>query len=232
MFLSRPPVGTDGLINLISLRKADLSLLASLFNSGLDEVLTANGSDLLSYVENLGILNTTLLSIMACFDEYSDAAAQKLALSILTKLVYCWGGTASTEVPPLSVIDGPGKGMVGTKVKVQKENVRRNPLNGFDSFILEQILPIAFVVPLQASFNPADGQSLLIIGEIALLHKTISTVIGSSYSDYLCNVYLPTLNCPENLRREFVATMTQTDRKDFRKYLQSFFISFRKERNH
>ncbi len=43
-FLSQPPVGTDDVITMLNLRRADLSLITGLFVAGLDDILTIPGT--------------------------------------------------------------------------------------------------------------------------------------------------------------------------------------------
>ncbi|KAI8901283.1 armadillo-type protein [Globomyces pollinis-pini] len=212
-FLTQPPVGTDYVIELVRLRKADLTLIATLFNSQLDGVLTAP--------ENLPELNNTLMSILGMIDEYSDPTIHKLIFSLFSKMVYCWGGAqqaVDTAIDPSSK-----KGMVGaTKTAKAKEILRRSPLPGFDTFILEQMVPSAFAIPMNSKFNLADGLSLVTLGEIAVLHKTILSVLNQQYLEFLHN-YLPTLSCPTTSVQEFITAVDQLDRKKLSKYLHTFF---------
>lgn len=158
-------------------------------------------------------MNSTLSSLMACFDEYSDMTIYKNAISLFDKMVYCWGGIGSPSASTLKQ----------TRTLKPKEILIRRPLDGFDSFILDQIVPILFHLPMRSNFNIKDGTSLLVIGEIALLHSTIYQVLGTPYIEYLTNMYLPTLNCPEPLRFEFATAVTEQDKKKSRKMIQTIF---------
>lgn len=52
-FLGINPIGTDDTLAFVNLRKADLTLLLSLFGAGLDDVLTDPGTFFLVVVFNL-----------------------------------------------------------------------------------------------------------------------------------------------------------------------------------
>src|SRR6478736_5635208 len=54
-FLLQPPVGTDDVLNLVNLRKADLTLITTIFNSQLNQVLSSPGIYIF-IIENLSEL--------------------------------------------------------------------------------------------------------------------------------------------------------------------------------
>ena len=99
----------------------------------------------------------------------------------------------------------------------QKEVLRRSPLAGFDSFILERIVPLTFAIVLRPKFSMTDGQSVLVLNEITLIHCTIIDNLGIKYQEYLCNVYFPTIQCPLLLGQEFAAAIAEKDRKNSKK---------------
>jgi exportin-T len=205
-FLSIPPVGTDDEVGLVNLRKAFLNLLGVILNSGLDSVLTCQ--------ENLGDLVSTMERIMSCFDTHSDKNTLKIAFSILGKFVFCFGGT------DLNITLYAQKSK-----KASKPNgllLRRAPLQGFDSFIFESMVPVAFVIPSKEGFNFTDGQSLLVLTEIANLHILIHKVLGKVYLDYLSN-YLPSIQMPQTMTQQFITTLVQGDPKAFRKFITLFY---------
>lgn len=207
-FLSIPPVGTDDEVGLINLRKSFLNLLGVILNSGLDEVLTCP--------DNLGDLESTLGRIMSCFDPHSDKNTLKIAFSILGKMVFCFGGTD----PTIALFTTASK-----KKGVKVSNgllLRRAPLPGFDPFIFKSMVPVAFMIPTKEDFNLTDGQSLLLLTEIANLHILIHKVLGKVYSDYLLN-YLPSIQVPTPITQQFVTTLDQGDPKAFRKYISVFY---------
>ncbi|KAJ3271577.1 pre-tRNA nuclear export protein [Terramyces sp. JEL0728] len=186
-FLSQPPVGTDDALNLLNLRKADLTLITTLFNSQLNDIMTC-----------------------------PDLPAQKLAVSLLNKMVFCWGGMGNTIQEQLEVKKK------GTATSA-RDPLKRNPLAGFDAFIYEQIIPISFSIPMKAGFNLNDGQSVVLLGEISQLFKSTHQVLGRSFLEYLSSTFFPSISCNSTLTAQFITALEQLDKKSFKKYLHTFY---------
>lgn len=195
-FLSQPPIGTDDTFNLIALRRADLTLLATLFNSELDTTLTVP--------VNLPSLPSLLDQILACMDDISDLPTKKLVYSLLSKMIYCWTGSA----------DSPTQNSVNP-IK-ETPNIKR-PLQGFDSFVYERIVPITFT-PLATAFPLSDAAAQSVLTEIAILHQTAAQSLGPSYIAYLSQKYLPSLSCPQSTINDFMESIGK-DKREFRTYL-------------
>ncbi|KAJ3256087.1 pre-tRNA nuclear export protein [Boothiomyces macroporosus] len=218
-FLLQPPVGTDDALNLLNLRKADLTLITTLFNAQLNDVLTCPGNCHIT-LENISELNSTLSAILACFDRFSDLPAQKLAVSLLTKMVFCWGGLGNT------IQEQPEEKKKGATLKV-REPLKREPLPGFDAFIYEQIIPTTFSIPMKPGFNMNDGQSIVLLGELAQLLKTAYQVLGRQYLEYLSNTFFPSIACNPTLGNQFITALEQLDKKTFKKYLHVIILNHR-----
>jgi len=73
--------------------------------------------------------------------DFSDNNGQKLAISFLSKAVTVWGQ--------------PPGGTNGNEVASQ-------PIPGFEGFIYEQLVPLAFKIPSSSDFNPKDGQMMVV----------------------------------------------------------------------
>ncbi|KAL2916594.1 pre-tRNA nuclear export protein [Polyrhizophydium stewartii] len=235
LFLNQPAAGTDDFVQQLSLRRAYLTLLAALFNSDLAAVLTSPA--------NFPHINNTLLSILLCLDENSDAAVHKLVFSLFSKMVFCWAGDGTLPGAAFATANGSSSGHAGaangvgsapamarkgsgtssaaaTASKAREPVMRRCPLSGFNQFVFESIVPAMFELPLRASFNPSDGQAMMLLGEIANLHKTAFEVLGMEYAEFLSKAYLPSRGCPEPVAQLFASNLVALDRKDFKKYLQ------------
>lgn len=91
---------------------------------------------------------------------------------------------------------------------------------GFYQFMYEHILRITFEVPMKPTFDLQDGQSVLVLGEIAGLQKAMAQKQGDVFLNYLNQVYLPSMNCPPDLAQEYVQALQQLDAKQFKKYFQ------------
>ncbi|KAJ3280160.1 pre-tRNA nuclear export protein [Borealophlyctis nickersoniae] len=105
---------------------------------------------------------------------------------------------------------------------IQAEIPAKPPLPGFDRFLLDQVLPNLFAVPLKPEFSLADGSAIAVMGEIATCHKLISAAMGEGYYDYLINVFLPSIGCPGAIAEQFVGGLRGLEAKSFRKFLTSF----------
>lgn len=216
-FYTQPLVGTDDRLYLISLRKADLNLIATIFNSQLDDILCAP--------ENIAELNTTLQQILSTLDEISDSSTYKLTFSLLTKMIYCWGGSPSTQRDVEVLTDTSKKGLVGNpKGPKTKDHLRIRPLEGFNVFIFQHIIPAAMSLPMRTEFNLSDGQSIIVLTEISILHKTAIATLGKSYCDFLNDKYFPSIQCPSNLAYDFIKAVQDLDKKQHKKFLQVIWL--------
>ncbi|EGF81201.1 hypothetical protein BATDEDRAFT_87454 [Batrachochytrium dendrobatidis JAM81] len=222
LFLNQQAVGTDDIIQQISLRRSYLTLFTALFNSEMQAILTCSA--------NVAHLSTTLMSIMLCLDENSDVTVHKLVFSLFSKMVYCWAGddiqssaNAGTQQSGSHASDGHiVKPPVVGAARGRDATLKRTPLNGFNQFVFENILPIMFELPLRQSFNPADGQALVLLGEIASLHKVCVEVLGAEYVDFIAKNYLPSRGCPPETAQLFATNLLNLDKKELKKYIQTF----------
>lgn len=149
----------------------------------------------------------------------TDNYSQKLAFSVLNKFIITWGGM----IPESAEI---GK-KIAKKVLLNTPHgflAPRPALTGFEAYMYDEIVPIAFDVPTKAGFSLTDGQSIVMLGEIAVLHKTFFLSQGNKYLDYLSSVYLPKLGCRADLAEALVIGIRDLDSKDLRKVLQRFFL--------
>ncbi|KAH6581998.1 hypothetical protein BASA50_000428 [Batrachochytrium salamandrivorans] len=239
IFLNQQAVGTDDLIQQLALRRSYLTMLSALFNSEMQVVLTCP--------VNVVYLNTTLQSILLCLDERSDVTVHKLVFSLFSKMVYCWAGTEATanDAVPISTQDALNRnqgaladgtlfnkdaslsktsttGNVASNLRSRDASLKRAPLNGFNQFFLESILPAMFELPLRPNFNPLDGQALVLFGDIATLHKTAVDILGMEYINYIGKSYLPSRGCPDETAQLFTSNLLNLDKKELKKYLQTF----------
>ena len=113
-----------------------------------------------------------LQSVISCSSEIQDPALPKFCFNILVKMIEEWA-------VDLDVISDPFGFFAG-----------------FYQCIYEQIVPIGFNTIRCTDFNINDGQSIIILNEIATLLKTIYNKQGHRLCDFLANVYLPSLGYP------------------------------------
>jgi exportin-T len=197
IFLNQPPIGSDDILSIGLLKRADLTLLTTLFTSDLDCVLASP--------KNLPSLPALLDQILGFVVAPSDLAEQKLVFAVLSKMVHCWASTLSTEAPSI----------VGSKQ--DKPPLPKHPLQGFDAFIYDRIVPLTFL-PLSEDFPLSDSPAHSILIEIAILHQTALKSLGQQYVNYLTGTYLPSISCPPALIGDFGLAMLK-DKQEFRVYL-------------
>ncbi|KAI8842130.1 armadillo-type protein [Chytridium lagenaria] len=216
--LNQTPSGYDETKELIELKKAYLNFVNSIFINDLEGTLITEA--------NSRHLNAILESCLLYACDPSDFQVQKLALSLISKMALSWGSAASASssngsrsssteslvgVPP--IVDKKS-GMVGLKVdkksRAQAEFAigigGKNPLPGFDKFLYENVSRTMFEIPLKPGFDMKDAGSMVVIQELAAVHRTILMVQGREYLQFL-QAFLPTIQCPPDKAVEFVTAI-------------------------
>ena len=93
---------------------------------------------LTSLTGNSANFEPLLESMLGIAEDASEPSSQKAAFVFFTKCVTCWGQPITENAP-----DQEG-------------------LPGFDRFIYERIVPLAFRVPSSPNFNLKDGQVIVV----------------------------------------------------------------------
>ncbi|KAJ9076243.1 pre-tRNA nuclear export protein, variant 3 [Entomophthora muscae] len=194
VFLNEQPTGTDEMVMLVNLRKAYVSFLSSLFGSRMEGVLCSEG--------NNHNFNHVLASLIHFTKDHDNPLVQKMAFNILLKMVHSW--------------------LVITPEQEAQTNVTPQFRAQFLDFALQTIIPTSFEVPMLKTFDLTDGQTVLIFGEITSLHQTMLQATGQTFLEYLDGNFLPSINCPPQLRQEFMTAIQQLDAKNYRKFFQNF----------
>ncbi|KAF9345126.1 pre-tRNA nuclear export protein [Mortierella sp. AD094] len=211
LFLNQVPSGTDEAMALVELRKSYLAFLMGLFSSELENVLVTevNGQH----------LSLILQSVLHYAQDITDVPVSRMAFGILLKAVNTWGsqgesaGGASATNGDNATANGGG---------MTENGATKAEAPGFYQFMYEHIVRITFEVPMKPNFDLQDGQSMLVLGEIAGLQKAMALKQGDVFLTYLSQVYLPSINCPGDLAQEYVQALRQLDAKQFKKYFQAF----------
>jgi len=186
IFLNQPATGTDDIYSMFELRRAYMNFLGTIFTSSLQNILISDS--------NNRHLPMIMESVVHCARDSADVQSQKLALSVLAKMVGVWGGiTEETSIP------------------------------GFADFIYQQIVTIIFEIIMKDGFNFQNAETLVILNEISNLHITILQKQGVKYAEYLLSYFFPSINCPSQAATDFVSAMQNSDKKNFAKYLKTFF---------
>ncbi|KAI8868138.1 Xpo1-domain-containing protein, partial [Ramicandelaber brevisporus] len=141
-FLNKSPSGTDEVVQLVNLRKAYLSWLIALFNDDIDTVLLTgiNQEHLLTILESMALLCEPASNSALASSKQPSASASN------NPLLATFQGIASAQLRPV------------------------RPLPGFESFVRDRVVPLLLTIPANtATFNIADGQTQILLGEIAAM---------------------------------------------------------------
>ncbi|KAK5581602.1 hypothetical protein RB653_001639 [Dictyostelium firmibasis] len=96
-------------------------------------------------------------------------------------------------------------------------------VNGFQTFIYDQLVPICFQVPLSEQFNMSDFTSNLILSEIGKSLRAIAQKYGDEFLNYMNTILLPKLNVPQEVINQFIKLLQPSAPiKDFQELLKLF----------
>ncbi|KAJ3412382.1 pre-tRNA nuclear export protein [Chytridiales sp. JEL 0842] len=183
------------------------------------------------------ILNDSLGTIMERIFYYQNQPAtgydDRMEVADLRRSYLTFLNTVFiNELEDIFISDGlsnsPNAGMVGAKALTNADKGRKegplgvggkSPLPGFDKIIYQNIVRTLFEIPLKPEFNAADGQSLVVFAEMASLHKTILSVQGLEYIEYL-QTFLPSIQCPPEVVLQFTSALQQLPTKQFQGVLR------------
>ncbi|KXN89108.1 Exportin-T [Leucoagaricus sp. SymC.cos] len=169
----------------------------------LNNIMAAKLQSVFTSERNSSNFEPLLESMLGLAEDTSDPSSQKAAFVFFNKCVTCWG--------KLIVENAPGQ----------------EGLPGFDRFIYERVVPLAFRVPSSPNFNLKDGQVIVALQEICHLLQAIITTRGQEASNFFLSVFLPSQNWPAETASEFIMKMQSTDPKVFRKYYTDLIKSSR-----
>ncbi|KAF9444820.1 ARM repeat-containing protein [Macrolepiota fuliginosa MF-IS2] len=170
----------------------------------LNNILAAKLQGIFTSERNSSNFEPLLESMLGLAEDASDPSSQKAAFVFFNKCVICWGKPIVEDVS-----DQEG-------------------LPGFDRFIYERIVPLAFRVPSSPSFNLKDGQVVVALQEICHLLQAIIHTRGQEAYTFFLSAFLPSQNWPTETALEFVTKMQSTDPKIFRKYFTDLIRSSRR----
>ncbi|KAI8365847.1 armadillo-type protein [Choanephora cucurbitarum] len=143
---------------------------------------------------NLGFLNTILQTFLHFAKDNSDPTTQKMSFGVFLKMVNSWASGADTNTS----------------------------VAGFDQFVYNELLPITFSVPMSSAFNLADGQSILVFGEMTSIQKAMCVKQGNDFIEYMKKVFFPSIQCPPETAERYCQAIQQYEGRQFKKYFQSF----------
>ena len=214
-YLQTEPDGTDERRIFLDILKAEYSLMNSMFIARISGVLFSP--------ENISGLGATLQQVLISLSEADDMQVKKIAISLLSKMVYCWGGDPThLELPAVAVDfkNTKAKGSAAAGVKA-KENLKREPLAGFNSFIFESLVPRILTLPSSLSWKDSHGK--MVGMEIALFHMTMFAVFNEIYLSLLQGNAI----FANQLGGNFFEALSRRDKNDAYKYLKVYCINLR-----
>jgi exportin-T len=216
--LDKPIEGTDDAILQTSMRKAYLSFIMSLLNNGMESIFVSNGKSLdrilglnwLIREVNRSRFDAVLESIIHYATDTSDAAVEKVAFSVLNKMVVVWSSPVSQGTTGGNALDNGFQEV-------------------FERFVIEHLSRVCFEVPSKNTFDSHDAQSRLVrpitnsltiqvLAEIAGLQKSIFQMKGDFLCAYLLNNLFPSIGVASPAAQEYVRALRQLDLKQFKKF--------------
>ena len=145
-------------------KKAYLSLLNNIMAVKLHAVFTSERVSLFDRLNsvlslkfplagNKGIFEDLLNSVVRIAQDFSDNNGQKLAFAFLSRAVNIWGHPPSSD----EAVNGSG--------------AASEQVPGFERFVYEQLVPVAFKVPSASEFNVKDGQMMVVSSLCSCTHR-------------------------------------------------------------
>ncbi|KAJ3766289.1 armadillo-type protein [Lentinula raphanica] len=203
--LSQPISGSDEQRMHVEIKKAYITLLTSIMSAKLQGVFISP--------RNNASFNSLMETMQVLAEDTSDPPNQKATFNLLSRCVSVWA--QPNFVPPTS-----------------NGNSNHNTLNdvgipGFERYVYERLLPIAFGIPSLPNLNLKDGQVTTVLHEIANFLQTVLKIRGSEAESYLLNAYFPSQNWPQDAAMDMTTKMRELDPKGFRKYFTDFVRSTR-----
>lgn len=139
-FLSMQVSGTDDELNKAEMEKSYLNFIGTILSAGLQGVFISD--------ENRGRFVQVLESICQ-FARDCAPPTQRIAFNNIAKIIFCYGTIEQVQND--------------LKVQPNQNIIQINPtpipLNGFEEFIYQHFIKLAFEVPAKPTFNLKDGQS-------------------------------------------------------------------------
>jgi len=190
--LTRTPNGVEEKSSQMDTRKAYMAFLNNIIVSKLQGIYTSD--------RNKSNLEQLLEMVMLVAQDMTDPQSEKFAFQFLAKAASAWARLSN-----------------GTNGTVPADSIP-----GFERFLYDHVLPLAFKVPSLPEFNIKDGQMVTVCYEIGGTIQSICQTRGKEAYDYLSEVFFPGVNCPPATAHEFLTAAKDLDSKGFKKYFTDF----------
>ena len=97
-------------------------------------------------------------------------------------------------------------------------------LPGFETYVLQEVLPVCFQAPAQPHFSLKDPSALPLLEASATLQKAILAKFGSDLLAYLRNRLLPSLGCEAAFAAEYSHVLAEADVRQLRDFMRDSLI--------
>jgi hypothetical protein len=115
-----------------------------------------------------------------------DASVQQKCCITLQALIKEWAGTTTT-----------------TSLGDTHNNGDGNFKNIFSQFVFERVTQSSFQATAQPHFDLRDAACMNLLVAICGLHRLCVEKYGDTWLQYVCNGYLPSVNCPPSVAQEY-----------------------------
>ncbi|XP_067932118.1 exportin-T-like [Watersipora subatra] len=95
---------------------------------------------------------------------------------------------------------------------------------GFDEYVRKNIVPACILAPTKESFDWQDGQTVLLLGDIAACLHIIYAKQKTDLISFLLETYFPSLQLDASLAQQFCASLP-ADQKTLKESLKAFYRS-------
>ena len=140
--------------------------------------------------------------------DITDFQTAKLAFSVLTRMVFTWGGL---DLQLQSSAVGDGNASYGSP---------RPKIPGFDRFMMTTFSPTCWAIPSNPNFDPKDAQGKQVLGEAAALQKAIYTKTGQEYLTWLREAELSGMGMDGGTIDEYLRALCTSDTKEFQQFFK------------
>ena len=157
---------------------------------------------------NQPIFATVISTIEHLTKDVMDFQTAKLAFSVLTRMVFTWGGP-DLQLQRAAIGDG--------------DQCYGNPqpkLPGFDRFMMIKFSPTCWAMPSNPAFDPKDAQGKQVLSEAAALQKAIYNKTGQEYLSWLRNTELSGMGMDGGTIEEYLRTLCTSDTKEFQRFFK------------
>lgn len=221
--LATDATGTDDDILQRNMKKDYLSFINTIFGDDLQSIFLSDRNK-----PRLDGFISHLLALATDSSDRGDRTAQKSAVFILTKTIQVWAGIPGHPTAFLTEAALLNK-ETKKQVKITEASTNGHStivvpqlLPGYETVVYERVIPAMFSILLDARFKLKDGQSSLVVYEIANMLRELIASRGAEAVDFLTTQYLPSIGCPPAAIMGLSLSVRSEPVKEFKKYFMDF----------